>query len=116
MDFVLGPGKTGIAVNTVSPYAFALAQNYPNPFNIHRGVNQTQIRFTLDQRKDVEIAVFNIKGQLVKRVFSGNMDQGLHELKWDGRDLTGNIVPSGTYFYRLEAGGQSLTKRLVIIR
>jgi len=115
-DFVLAPGETGILTNTVSPYAFALAQNYPNPFNIHRGVNQTQIRFTLDQRKDVEVAIFNIRGQLVKNVFSGNMDKGHHDIQWDGRDLTGNIVPTGTYFYRLEAGGQSLTKRLVFIR
>ncbi|MBN2412233.1 carboxypeptidase regulatory-like domain-containing protein [candidate division KSB1 bacterium] len=115
-DFILVEGGTGIAVNTVSPYTFALEQNYPNPFNIHRGITQTQIRFTLDQRKDVEIAVFNIQGQLVKRVFSGNMDQGQHEINWDGRDLIGNIVPSGTYFYRLQAGSQNLTKRLVIIR
>ncbi len=115
-DFILVPGGTGIQTNALSPYAFTLAQNYPNPFNLRNGINQTQIRFTLDQRKDVDIAVFNIQGQLVKRVFSGNMDQGQHEIQWDGRDLTGSIVPSGTYFYRLQAGGQSLTKRLVIIR
>ncbi len=117
-NFVLVPGETGIEDGdpAVAPLTFALAQNYPNPFNLRNGINQTHIRFTLDQRKDIEISIFNIQGQLVKQVFYGNMDQGWHEVQWDGRDFSGNLVPSGAYFYRLEADNKSFTKQMIIIR
>jgi len=117
-NFVLLPGETGIEDGNpaIAPMAFVLAQNYPNPFNLHNGMSQTHIRFTLDQRKDIEISIFNIQGQLVKQVFSGNMDQGWHEVQWDGRDFSGNMVPTGTYFYRINTDNKSLTKQMVIIR
>jgi hypothetical protein len=90
----------------VLPNEFSLAQNYPNPFN-----PSTSIAFTLPHRSDVSIAVFDLMGREVARLASGTMDAGVHEVTWRAAD-----VPSGVYFYRMEAASFKATRKMVLVK
>jgi hypothetical protein len=88
------------------PSQASLDQNYPNPFN-----PSTTIRYGLPARLHVTIKVFNALGQQVKVLHYGEVEAGFHEVSFDARGL-----PSGVYFYRLNAGTFAETKRLLLIR
>lgn len=75
------------------------AVNYPNPFN-----PSTTISFNLPQNCDVQLDIFNIRGQKVKKLLDQNLEAGQHQSIWDGKDSKGQIAASGVYFYRLKAG------------
>jgi flagellar hook assembly protein FlgD len=64
----------------------------------------------------VNLKVYNIAGQLVKTLASGQTSAGPHTIKWDGRDNSGNKVSSGIYIYRLQTENKDVTKKLVILR
>lgn len=85
--------------------------NYPNPAN-----PGTRIVYILPDAAAVKLAIYNLRGQLVRSYERGQQQAGNHEITWDGRDLTGSLVTSGTYFYRLTAGNQSVTKRLMLVK
>ena len=108
-------GSATVALsNTTSdnlPTTFGLEQNYPNPFN-----PTTQIEFSLPVASNVDLTVFNVLGQEVKSVFSGEMPAGNHTVTWDGTSGTGNSVSSGVYFYRLEAGNFVETKKMMLLK
>ena len=97
------------------PEDFSLGQNYPNPFN-----PSTTIHYSLPAPAHVELSVFSILGQEVINLESGVKTQGPHETTWTGKDLNGNPVPSGVYFYQLQAtplsGGKAFvqTKKMVM--
>jgi len=89
-----------------------LHQNSPNPFN-----PQTEISFVLPSRSAVHLRVYDVSGQLVRSLIDGTrIDAGHGSVFWNGRDDQGHPVVSGTYFYRLEAGGYTETKRMTLIR
>jgi len=91
---------------------FALKQNHPNPFN-----PETTISFSLKQNsKTLELNIYNLKGQLVKSLFSGKLDKGDHSLVWDGKDNSGVSVGSGVYFYRLSDGTDSQQRKMVMMK
>ena len=94
-----------------APGEFALAANYPNPFN-----PSTNIEFTLAQNSEVELAVFNVRGELVKLLFSGLETAGVHQVQWDGANTRSMQAPSGVYFYRLKTQDHSITKQMLMIR
>ncbi len=96
------------------PKVFSLAQNNPNPFN-----PSTTIRYDIPESKtvDVELKIFNIRGQLVKSLVSGeSRSAGVHTVFWDGHDESGQRVPSGVYLYRLTAGEFTATRKMVILK
>jgi len=95
--------------NAVSP--FLLQQNSPNPFK-----QLTTINYQLAKPGLVNLKVYNIAGQLVKTLASGQAGAGPHTVKWDGRDSQGNKVSSGIYIYRLQSENKNLTRKLVILR
>ena len=72
---------------------------YPNPFN-----RQTVISFHLDQRQRVEVAIYNIVGQKIRVVSSGNFAQGHHQMVWDGLSQRGTPVDAGNYICALQTG------------
>ncbi|OGL88943.1 hypothetical protein A3I42_00710 [Candidatus Uhrbacteria bacterium RIFCSPLOWO2_02_FULL_49_11] len=88
------------------PKQFALYQNHPNPFN-----PTTTFRFDLPEQAHVRLAVYNIIGQKSMMVIDGEMDAGAHSVIWDASQL-----PSGVYFYTLEAGSFLATKKLVLLK
>jgi len=88
-----------------------LEQNSPNPFN-----PQTAIRFSLDSKQSVTLAVYDVNGRLVRMLVSGVKEVGTHSVTWDGRDNAGSTVSSGVYFYRLDAGKFSSTKKMVMLK
>ena len=98
------------AVSTL-PTEFALAQNYPNPFN-----PSTEVCFDLPKASHVELNVFNILGQRVKTLVSGEMPAGSHQVSWDGTDSDGGLVASGIYFYRISAGDFSSSKKMMMLK
>ena len=93
------------------PAAFTLEQNYPNPFN-----PSTEIVFTLPEAVYVELAVFDLTGRRVATLVSQPMEAGRHAVGWDGRSTAGRTVSSGMYLYRMEAGGFTATRRLMLVR
>ena len=87
-----------------------LQQNVPNPFH-----NNTEIYYSLKQSGHVEITVYNLIGQRVNTLYSGNEPSQV--LQWDGTDEGGNKLPAGVYFYRLFLDGENLeTKRMILLQ
>ncbi|MDZ4182457.1 MAG: FlgD immunoglobulin-like domain containing protein, partial [Candidatus Cloacimonadaceae bacterium] len=86
---------------------FSLMQNYPNPFN-----PSTTISLHIkDTSKVYDLAIYNVKGQLVRNLHSGKLASGNHNITWNGKDDKGGNVASGIYFYRLTDGDQSQSRR-----
>ncbi len=94
-----------------SPSKFSLENNYPNPFN-----PSTNIRYHIAKAGQVNIEVFNISGQLVKTLVNSYHSPGDYYVIWDGRNNYGNIISSGTYFYKLTAGNFTDIKKMVLIK
>lgn len=93
------------------PTAFALEQNAPNPFN-----SSTIIRFALDEPGEVMLEVFNATGQRVAELARGHRESGQYRVRWDGRDESGRVLSSGVYFYRLVAGRQTASRKLLLVK
>lgn len=89
-----------------TPGSFTLDQNYPNPFN-----PSTTIRYGIPVRSRVVLTIFNTLGQEVARLQNGEQDPGVHEVKFEARNL-----PTGVYFYRLQAGSYIETRKLILLR
>jgi flagellar hook assembly protein FlgD len=92
-------------------FELTLSQNHPNPFN-----PATTISFTLPEKARVHLAIYDVAGRLVATLVDGSLDEGLHTAKWEGRNNNGSQVSSGVYFYRLVAGKEVLTKKMVLLR
>jgi hypothetical protein len=88
-----------------------LSQNYPNPFNPN-----TTIEFTLARTTQVRIDVYNILGQTVRTLLDEERAAGSHTIVWDGNDQRGNMAASGIYLYRMQTGGTSVVRKMVLIR
>jgi hypothetical protein len=88
------------------PGSFSLKQNYPNPFN-----PATQIAFELPDPQTVNITVWNLTGQQVATVHTGELNAGLHSYSFDGSQLA-----SGAYIYRINAGPYQATKKMLLMK
>jgi lysophospholipase L1-like esterase len=97
--------------SAVHPNRFELDQNYPNPFNA-----ETRITFALTRESDVSIGVYNIKGQWITTLAEKSLPAGRHAVSWNGRGHQGRLVPSGVYFYRLRAGDDESTRKMLFVR
>ena len=97
---------TGVDGEEPIPGTFILHQNYPNPFN-----PSTTIRYEIPVRSGVRLTVFDPLGQLVQILHDGPAEAGGHSVLFDA----GNI-PSGIYFYRLQAGSFTETRKLLLVR
>lgn len=96
---------------TKNPRHFMLNQNYPNPFN-----PETVISYTLPKSGVVELDVYNIIGQRVRRLVNKYRAAGTYRVIWDGLDDSGNRVVSGVYFYQLRTGSSVFTRKMVLVR
>ncbi len=95
---------TGIDENIqiVVPEESELLQNYPNPFN-----PVTHIEYSLEQEADVELTIFDIQGNTVSQLVKGNKSAGYYTAVWDGKNLAGETVATGMYFYRISMRAKS---------
>ena len=105
---VLYKGGAGQQVNWEFdvPAEFSLAQNYPNPFN-----PSTRISFSLPSITFVSLRVFDAMGRQVATLVSEELSAGNYSRQWNAAGM-----PSGVYFYRLQAGSFTETKKLVLLR
>lgn len=89
----------------------SLMQNYPNPFN-----PETAIAFSIKEKSNVKLSVYNIKGQLVKTLRNEMMNAGKHSVVWNGKDHQNRNVTSGVYFYKIETNNFTSTKKMILIK
>jgi len=100
----------------IIPDKMALLQNFPNPFN-----PETWIPYQLSKPNDVQIRIFNVSGQLVRTLSPGYQRAGVYADKnqaayWNGRNETSERVSSGVYFYTIQAGDFSATRKMLIAK
>ena len=96
-------------VNPISsrlPEHFSLFQNYPNPFN-----PKSNIKFQIAKSGDVKLTVFDVLGREVAVLVNKELYPGTYEVEFDGSNY-----PSGVYFYKLDAGDFTQTKKMVLIK
>lgn len=94
------------SVEEATPASFALEQNYPNPFNAG-----TVIRYTVPAATTVRLTVYDLLGHEVATLQDGPMSAGMHQASWDGSRMASSV-----YVYRLSAGEQVMTRRMVYVR
>jgi len=96
----------GVEEESLNPTEFALAQNYPNPFN-----PTTTISFSLAQKSDVNLKVYNLLGQEVMTLVNGVQNAGVHTVDFNASQLS-----SGVYFYTISAGDFVSTKKMILLK
>jgi M6 family metalloprotease-like protein len=101
---VVWVSETG--VSDMLPTEFKCAQNYPNPFN-----PTTAIMYQLPSNELVDLSIYNLTGHKIKTLVSGMQDAGYYSVNFHAGDL-----PSGMYLYRLIAGNEVITKKMVLMK
>ena len=96
---------------SVIPEEYSLKQNYPNPFN-----PTTNIDFTVPATGPVELVIYNIMGQRIRTLKSGNIKYGYHSVQWNGLDDRGLHVASGVYFSELMARDFRQTRKMLLLK
>ncbi|MCL2062741.1 MAG: C25 family cysteine peptidase [Candidatus Cloacimonetes bacterium] len=88
-----------------------LIGNFPNPFN-----PETTIRFNVGKAENIQISIYNIRGQLVKLLVNEEFPAGSHEVIWNGTDTHGRTVSSGVYLYRFNTSETSQINRMLLMK
>jgi endoglucanase len=103
---IFNPNAVSVAKNNLIPFLFELEQNYPNPFN-----PATTISFNLSSRSFVSLKIFDALGREVVTLISEALPAGKYSRQWKAEGK-----PSGVYFYRMQTGTFTDTKKLVLLR
>ncbi len=116
LAFQRGISNLELLLKAMHPDVTALLPNYPNPFN-----PETWIPYHLAHTANVVLTIYDTKGVIVRRLDLGHQPAGYYTNKiqaayWNGRNNLGEIVGSGVYFYHLQAGDFSATRKLVILK
>jgi hypothetical protein len=98
-------------IEELLPVNYTLDQNYPNPFN-----PETVINYSLPRASQVRLTIHNILGQWVATLVEGVQLAGEHTVAWNGRNSQNHAVASGVYFYRLVAGDQDETRKMLLLK
>lgn len=106
-----GDSIVSIAQEQSLPVQISLEANYPNPFN-----PTTQISYTIPAKTMVNLTVYDLRGSVITTLVNAVRPQARHTVTWDGTNQNGRPVASGVYFYILKAHGQTLSKKMVLIR
>ncbi len=93
------------------PLVSRLHQNYPNPFN-----PSTTVMFDLAEATPVTLAVYNVKGQLVRCLLQAPLGAGTHRILWDGTDESRRPVASGIYFFRIASPALTASRKAVLLK
>ena len=105
---------TALTEESRIPAETALLPNYPNPFN-----PETWIPYQLKEAADVNLAVYDVHGQVVRRLAVGYRPAGMYRSRdraayWDGRNERGESVATGVYFCTLAAGNFRASRRMLV--
>ena len=106
LAFAVGARPTDVPVSSEIPQTIRLEQNFPNPFN-----PETQIRFQIPAAGRVTLRVYDILGREVATLVDAHMPAGVHTVAFDGSGLS-----SGVYLYRLDAGGVTQSRRMLLTK
>lgn len=93
------------------PDRFQLSQNFPNPFN-----QETVIKFDLPEDAVIHLAAYTVLGEKVRVLKDGVLEAGYHQVRWDGRDESGDPVSPGEYVCSLKVGANYHTMKMVLLR
>ncbi len=105
------PPYVGITNDWLPMTSYQLS-NYPNPFN-----PTTTIRYQLPENGEVNLSVYNIKGQKIKTIVNEKMEQGLQQIIWDGKNDNNQYVASGVYFYKLKVNDKNIAiKKCLLLK
>lgn len=96
----------------LTPDSFYLSANSPNPFN-----PETTIHFDLPEASVTSLSIFNVKGQWVQDLVANEeLPPGYYSKQWDGKNHLGREMPSGVYFYRLQAGNFTQKQEMLLLK
>ena len=103
-------GTTGVQETNIIEKSFSLAQNYPNPFN-----PSTNISFELPVSGMVSLKIYNTLGQEVQSLIDRQYQAGSYTVSWEPSSVNGGL-PSGVYFYKLQAGKFNEVRKMVYVK
>ena len=93
------------------PEKLDIRHAHPNPFN-----NTVSISFEMPNSKNVNLTIFDMKGRLVRQFNLGMLDIGYHNVLWDGKNDSGNELPSGIYMTVLELGDEFNIQKISLVK
>ncbi|MCB2204752.1 T9SS type A sorting domain-containing protein [bacterium] len=105
------PSTTAVERLDAAAHGYSLDGNYPNPFN-----PSTTIRFELPQASSVRLDVYDANGALQRVLVDRQLEAGVYNTTWNGRDGDGRLLASGVYFYRLRANEFYSMRRMVLLK
>ena len=100
-----------VEVTRPLPTTYALGQNYPNPFN-----PSTTINYQLPDAGQVSLVVYNMLGQVVRTLVNEHQEADYYQVRWNGLNDRGQVVPTGVYIYQLRSGSYSKTLKMAYIK
>jgi len=106
MIIKLQTNPSGIEDESKNPGSFNLYQNFPNPFN-----PSTTINYTIARQASVDVSVYDIRGNFVKRLFADTQEAGNHTIEFTSKDMA-----SGIYFVRVTAGSETKTIKATLLK
>jgi hypothetical protein len=109
--FKIGDNLTDVEVPSIIPDKFSVSQNYPNPFN-----PSTVINYSVPDAQFVTIRVYNMLGQEIATLVNEEVEAGIYNVTWNGVDNSGIKVATGTYIYRVVAGSNVATKKMILLK
>lgn len=104
-------GISSIGETTTLVAEYQLFANYPNPFN-----PSTMIRLHLPHSVPVHLAVYNLRGTVVRTLVDRPMTPGDHTIHWDGRNSAGEQMSAGVYFYRIITPEFTATRKMLLVK
>jgi len=100
---------TSVTIEEIAANSSFLIQNYPNPFT-----DETHIEFTLKEKANIELTIFDISGRKIKNLVNEHKLPGEYTINWDGSDAMGNTVNTGVYFYKYSVNGKQVATEQMI--
>lgn len=106
-----GPKNNPARGNKTNSQRTNRSSNHPNPFN-----PTTTISYDLENAANGSVSIYNAQGQLIRSMETGVQEAGSREIRWDGTSNNGTSVPSGIYLYHIQAGNESFTGRMMLMK
>jgi len=97
--------------NLVVPKTYFLHQNFPNPFN-----PVTTLEYSIPENMVVQVTIYDNMGRLVKNLFNASQRAGTNRIQWNATDNMNQPVPTGMYIYRIQAGNQVETNKMIYLK